>query len=203
MEQTIESIARVCHEANRAWCIANGDDSQKHWEDAEQWQKDSAIEGVIFKMNHPGAGDSAQHDAWSKSKIADGWVYGEVKDAEKKTHPCLVDFDQLPEFQQKKDKLFGNIVEALSRFVVDFSQPLTHDDNVILDKRSRIGLDKELQALKKLPLTRERSLSITKLQESIMWLGMDLKRLNETNPYPDSYNDGNTKIAPTADGLKL
>jgi len=36
-----------------------------------------------------------------------------------------------------------------------------------------------------------------------MWLGMDLKRLNEANPYPDSYKPENDKIAPTADGLKL
>lgn len=37
-----------------------------------------------------------------------------------------------------------------------------------------------------------------------MWLGMDLKRLNDTNPYPSS-KDSSTgdKIEPTADGLKL
>jgi hypothetical protein len=37
-----------------------------------------------------------------------------------------------------------------------------------------------------------------------MWLGMDLKRLNDTNPYPSS-KDPSTgdKIEPTADGLKL
>ena len=36
-----------------------------------------------------------------------------------------------------------------------------------------------------------------------MWLGMDLKRLNEPNPYPDSYDVSNAKIAPTADGMKM
>jgi hypothetical protein len=37
-----------------------------------------------------------------------------------------------------------------------------------------------------------------------MWLGMNLKRLNEANPYPSS-KDPNTgdKIEPTADGLKF
>ena len=53
------------------------------------------------------------HNNWSAEKVADGWVYGEVKDVEKKTHPCLVPFDQLPLFQQKKDKLFSAIVDAL------------------------------------------------------------------------------------------
>lgn len=106
-------IARICHEANKAWCEANGDTSQKSWDQAEQWQRDSAVKGVEFKLSNPDAGDSAQHEAWSSDKIADGWVYGEVKDAKKKTHPCLVPFNQLPEFQQKKDKLFCAIVEAL------------------------------------------------------------------------------------------
>ncbi len=70
-------------------------------------------------------------------------------------------------------------------------------------KRLRVGLDVQLQELKKIPGSREVSLSVTNLQQSIMWLGMDLKRLNETNPYPDSYKPENAKIAPTADGLKM
>ena len=106
-------IAKACHEANRVWCQANGDDTQKHWQDAEQWQRDSAIAGVEFKLNNPDAGHDAQHNAWMQDKINDGWVYGEVKDAEKKTHPCIVPFDELPEFQQKKDALFCAIVNPL------------------------------------------------------------------------------------------
>ena len=44
---------------------------------------------------------------------------------------------------------------------------------------------------------------ITKLQESIMWLGMHLKELNEDNPYPESKNPANNIIHKTADDLKL
>jgi hypothetical protein len=89
----------------------------------------------------------------------------------------------------------------------DFSQDMTKEQyleqNVKCNKQLRVSLDVELQNLKKLNKSRERILSITKLQEAIMWLGMDLKRLNEPNPYPDSYKPDNDKIAPTADGLKL
>ncbi len=106
-------IAMVCHEANRAWCQSNGDHSQYPWGDAEQWQRDSALKGVEFAINNPDAPDSAQHDAWMADKIANGWVYGDVKNAVEKTHPCIVPFEQLPEFQQKKDKLFRAIVHAL------------------------------------------------------------------------------------------
>lgn len=107
------SIAVVCHEANKEWCSANLDNSQKTWNEAEEWQRESAIKGVIFRLENPDAGEDAQHNAWMKDKVDAGWVYGEIKDADAKTHPCIVAFHDLPEFQQKKDKLFCAIVDAL------------------------------------------------------------------------------------------
>lgn len=109
----IVTIAAMCHQANKLWCEVNSDFSQKDWGDAEQWQRDSAINGVKFRLENPDAPSSAMHDNWSKEKLANGWVYGETKNIEKKTHPCLVPFEELPEFQQKKDKLFCAIVDAL------------------------------------------------------------------------------------------
>lgn len=106
-------IARACHEANKVWCERNNDFSQKHWIDAEDWQRESAVKGVEFRLNNPDAGEDAQHNAWMADKVKDGWVYGETKDAAVKTHPCIVPFHELPEFQQKKDKLFCAIVDAL------------------------------------------------------------------------------------------
>lgn len=109
----LELIAKACHEANRVWCQSNDDFSQEHWDKAEQWQRDSAIAGVKFRLANPEAGESAQHDAWMKDKLDAGWVYGEEKNSELKTHPCLVEFEKLDLFQQKKDKLFCAIVDAL------------------------------------------------------------------------------------------
>lgn len=107
------SIAIVCHEANKAWCFVNADESQKNWNDAEEWQRESAIEGVLFRFDNPDAAEDAQHNAWMKSKVDAGWRFGEEKNAGLKTHPCIVPFNELPEFQQKKDKLFCAIVDAL------------------------------------------------------------------------------------------
>jgi len=106
-------IAKACHEANRIWCQANNDNSQKNWQSADQWQRESAIKGVEFKLANPEAKDDAHHNSWMKDKIDDGWVFGEIKDPEKKTHPCIVPFNELPEFQQKIDALFCAIVNAL------------------------------------------------------------------------------------------
>ena len=86
---------------------------------------------------------------------------------------------------------------------------MTTDQEIIADKELRRDTDAIIQLVKELPASRERSLTITKLQEGVMWLGMDLKRINDTNPgtipnpYPNSKDPSNTKIAPTADGLKL
>lgn len=52
--------------------------------------------------------------------------------------------------------------------------------------------------------SRERSLALTKIQEAIMWLGMDLKSIGESpNPYPHSYDPKSAVIDPTADELKM
>lgn len=107
----IESIAKICHEANRAYCQTLGDFSQPTWEEAPQWQKDSAIKGVEFHLSGD-HGPEASHESWMKQKEAEGWVYGEVKDTQAKRHPCMVPFHELPSAQQLKDSLFRSIVHA-------------------------------------------------------------------------------------------
>lgn len=109
-----ENIARVAHETNRAYCQALGDDSQVPWEDAPEWQKRSAINGVAFHHAHPEAGPEHSHNEWLREKEADGWKYGPVKDADKKEHPCFVPYDELPVEQKAKDYIFRGIVHALS-----------------------------------------------------------------------------------------
>lgn len=109
---TDQDVAKIAHEVNRAWCQFNGDHSQPTWADAPAWQTESAVNGVAFHRANPGAGDSASHDNWMAEKVADGWVFGPVKDPEAKTHPCIVPFEALPPEQQFKDRLFRTIVHA-------------------------------------------------------------------------------------------
>lgn len=110
----IGQIARMCHEANRAWCEMHGDTSQWAWIHAPSWTRESARAGVEFALANPDAPDSAQHDQWMTSRLADGWTYGPVKDTVARTHPCLVPFGDLPVQQQVKDRLFRAIVKALA-----------------------------------------------------------------------------------------
>jgi hypothetical protein len=110
----VEEIARVCHEANRAYCRSLGDITQLNWTMAPGWQRESAINGVKFNIANPDAPASASHDNWLKEKLENGWTYGPVKDADAKTHPCCVSYEELPVEQRRKDALFKAIVAALT-----------------------------------------------------------------------------------------
>jgi RyR domain len=111
-----EQAARIAHEVNRAYCLRLGDTSQLPWEQAPDWQKKSAIDGIEFHWRllrarvQPLPSDS--HNSWLKQKEQDGWKYGPVKDPEKKEHPCFVPYEQLPAEQQTKDYLFGAVAAA-------------------------------------------------------------------------------------------
>ena len=115
MKLTPTQIAAICHETNRAYCQTLGDDSQPTWEDAPEWQMESAAKGVEFHLANPQATESASHESWLDQKRADGWAYGPVKDPANKVHPCFVPFTALPAEQQVKDALFKGIVDAFRR----------------------------------------------------------------------------------------
>ena len=110
----VQEIASVCHAVNKAICEAAGDTSQKTWSEAEAWQRASAIRGVEFALSNPDADADAQHNAWMADKIADGWVFGAAKDAEAKTHPCIVPYGKFPFEQRVKDHTFRAIVAAMA-----------------------------------------------------------------------------------------
>lgn len=105
--------AKTAHELNRAYCLSLGDDTQPAWEDAPDWQRESAQIGVEMHLANPDATPEQSHESWLKQKVADGWVYGEVKDAEAKTHPCCVPYAELPAEQKAKDYIFRAAVHAV------------------------------------------------------------------------------------------
>lgn len=106
-------IARVAHEVNRAYCASLGDHSQVPWNEAPEWQRQSALNGVLFHLQNPNSKPSDSHENWLKEKAANGWKCGPVKDPEKREHPCFVPYDELPPEQRTKDFLFLGAVRAL------------------------------------------------------------------------------------------
>lgn len=113
---TVQDIARVAHELNKAYCESIGDNSQPDWDNAPEWQKSSAVNGVEFHINNPEASPSSSHESWMKQKTEEGWKYGPVKDADKKEHPCYVPYEELPVEQKAKDYIFRQTIHSLKNF---------------------------------------------------------------------------------------
>ena len=44
------------------------------------------------------------HNVWAAGRIAEGWVYGDKKDVERKTTPLLIPYCELPESEKEYDR---------------------------------------------------------------------------------------------------
>ena len=95
-----EFIAEVRHIGWVAYQIAVG---QEYNEKINNDQMDSLLDGIEYLDANPDTTPEENHNNWMRMKESQGWVYGPVKDFEKKTHPDLVLFHGLPEVEQRKD----------------------------------------------------------------------------------------------------
>ena len=75
----IEKIAKICHEVNKVYCESIGDFTQVTWDEAPDWQKKSAVNGVQLHLNNPALTPENSHENWMAEKVKDGWKYGEIK----------------------------------------------------------------------------------------------------------------------------
>jgi len=90
-----------------------GDDSHLGWAATPEWQKETVRHGVARALG--GATAEEMHQSWLTEKRANGWKYSPIKDAEKKEHPYLLPYAELPAEQQKKDVLFAGVVRLMAQ----------------------------------------------------------------------------------------
>ena len=109
----IALIATIAHGINLAYSASLGDHSHSPWEETPEELKKSIEYGVKMHLENPETTPEQSHESWLAQKEIDGWVYGEVKDLENKTHPCILPYDQLPAEQKTKDYLFKAVVTLL------------------------------------------------------------------------------------------
>jgi hypothetical protein len=111
-EQLVEACARAAHEANLVYCLALGDSSQKHWEETPESIQQGTKAGVEAALS--GATPEQLHQLWCAGKYRDGWKHGPKKDLEKKTHPNLTAYSNLPIAERRKDALYQATVRAVA-----------------------------------------------------------------------------------------
>lgn len=112
--ERIEAIAQTAHAALRAWALAHGQSDIPEWQDAPDWMHTATRAGVQFSLENPDADGKAHHQKWKAIKLAEGWRYGPEKSDTAKTYPLIVSYEDLPEWERRKDALIHAIVRALA-----------------------------------------------------------------------------------------
>lgn len=109
---SVETIARACHEAIRAYCLEIGHTAQPMWDEASEEMRHSLREGVEHVLLYPDIDPLQNHHDWMVHRRAQGWTYGPVKDAATKQHPNLVPYGQLSVEERRKNAIFVQTVRS-------------------------------------------------------------------------------------------
>ena len=104
--------------ARLAAIAANAPIVPELWTDREEDFKEQ-FRKVIFKQcSDARETDPARaHQTWMDEYFRMGWVYGKIRNTEKRTHPDLVPFDELEQREQDKDAVFLALCEIARQWI--------------------------------------------------------------------------------------
>lgn len=90
-------------------------------------QKDDSINIILPKQLTRLVEQMAKnvHEVWAETRISQGWTYGEQRDDEKKTHPCLVPYEELPEEEKEYDR---NTAISTLKFIMKLGYKITKEE---------------------------------------------------------------------------
>lgn len=56
------------------------------------------------------------HETWAQQRLLKGWEYGEEYDEINKKHPCMVEYDKLPELEKDMDR--ATVVQTIKMLLL-------------------------------------------------------------------------------------
>lgn len=62
------------------------------------------------------------HEVWARSRMDEGWKFGRKRNDRKKTHPCLVPYEELPEIEKDYDR---NTAKSTLKLIVKLGFRIT------------------------------------------------------------------------------
>lgn len=110
----IQQIAQLCHESGRLFSKIIGAEAPPDWESLTPDEKAEIIALVDYRIENTNAPFSAQHAKWKDNKIAAGWKFGKIFNEDKKTHPCIIPYDELPINTRRADAIAVAIINAMT-----------------------------------------------------------------------------------------
>lgn len=131
-------------------------------------------ENEIETMSH------IEHLRWSWDKRLNGWIFGNVKDNEKKTHPGLIPYEELSESEKEKDRELVRLIPALLQDIGYEAYPVVPDriSGLSYAIKPRSSIHKLLNETRKLnDEIREMSSSHPEIEEKVMVIN---RKIEET-----------------------
>lgn len=111
----VDKVFAYVHEINRAIRYINGQDPGPVLENMKELNpaKYAGIRKEVEDRLYREMGMSAemQHQRWIYAKLLDGWTYGPKEDSEKKMHPSMRSFRDLPAEERLKDVVFVAVID--------------------------------------------------------------------------------------------
>lgn len=105
---TQDLFERIIHQCWVSYQIAAG---QPYNEEPTEAQLASIRDGLRHAVDFPESTSEQSHENWMRFRLATGWKLGPVKDEEKKEHPDLIPYAELPEVERRKDEQFQSAVQ--------------------------------------------------------------------------------------------
>lgn len=79
------------------------------------------------------------HEVWAKTRLEQGWKWGETRDDARKLHPCLVPYENLTEKEKTFDR--NTAMETL-RFILALGFKITKDESSKFPQETNNSLPK-------------------------------------------------------------
>lgn len=66
------------------------------------------------------------HEVWAFNRINEGWTYGETRDDKNLKTPCLVEYEELPEFEKDYDR---NTAKETLKLIIKLGYEIKKKEN--------------------------------------------------------------------------
>ena len=109
------------------------------------------------------------HDSWTRERAAQGWKFGSLRDEEKKEHPNLVPYAQLPDWEKQIQRTIA--LESIQRLLaLDYSKRTRGDVRLSSEKDSNLDARNVIAGFKKPQLTLAELRRLWTERAPIVWL---------------------------------
>ena len=113
-----EKLAQVAHETNNAYRTVMLGLPAKCWDELTPEEKTGITYAAEKAVLDPKLKPKDAHESWLQMKLAQGWVYGTAENRDAKQHPCMVEWDLLPDDRKVQDALFIVVCRTTAKWLM-------------------------------------------------------------------------------------